>query len=130
MNKYSYLILRLAIGISMFGHGLVRIPKLAGFSNGMVKSFENSLLPVALVRPFSYILPFAELITGLLLLVGLFTRQALWLGAVVMLCLLFGTSMIENWDAIPTQLIHVAFFAGLLHFITSNELALDKQFRR
>jgi thiosulfate dehydrogenase [quinone] large subunit len=45
MNTTSFLLLRLGIGISMFGHGLVRLPKLAGFSKWMVTSFEKSLLP-------------------------------------------------------------------------------------
>jgi len=31
--KWAYLLSRLAIGLSFFGHGLVRLPKLDGFSN-------------------------------------------------------------------------------------------------
>lgn len=126
MNKTSYWLLRIGIAVSMLGHGLVRMPKLAGFSAWMTKSFEHSLLPAALVKPFSYILPFAELFTGIFLLVGLFTKQALIAGSVVMIVLVFGTTMIENWDALPSQLIHLAFFAFLLHYIGSNSFAIDK----
>jgi len=60
-----------------------------------------------------------------LLIIGLFTRSALIAGSLVMIILIFGSSMIENWDAVPSQLIHVAFFALLLHFITSNTWAVD-----
>src|ERR1700712_5260885 len=81
MNKTSFLLLRLAIGTSMFGHGLVRLPKLATFSNWMVTSFQKSFLPQALVVPFSYALPFAEFAVGFLLIVGLFTKQALVAGS-------------------------------------------------
>jgi len=130
MNTYSYLILRFAVAASMFGHGLVRIPKLSNFSAWMVKSFEHSMMPPALVIPFSFLLPFGELITGILLLLGLFTRQALILGGVIMIMLIFGTAMIENWDAIPSQLIHAAFFAVLLNFISSNRFALDHLFKK
>ena len=130
MNKTSYLLLRLGVAISMFGHGLVRMPKLAGFSGWMTKSFEHSLLHAALVKPFSYLLPFAELITGLLLLAGLFTKQALIAGSVVMIALVFGSTMIESWEAIPSQLIHLAFFAVLLHFIGSNSFAVDHPVRK
>lgn len=126
MNKYSYLLIRLGIGISMFGHGLVRLPKLQGFSSWMMKSFEKSMLPAPFVEAFSYLLPFAEFLTGLLLLIGLFTRQALLAGGSIMLVLLFGTAMIENWEAIPSQLLHLVIFAVLLHFAESNSYAVDK----
>jgi thiosulfate dehydrogenase [quinone] large subunit len=125
METTSFLLLRLAIAISMFGHGLVRLPKLATFSNWMVGSFENSMLPKIIVTPFSYILPIAEFAIGLFLLLGIFTKPSLVAGAIVMLILLFGTSMIENWEAIPSQLIHIAFFALLLHFADYNSWAID-----
>jgi len=126
MNTIAYLLLRLAIGTSMFGHGLVRLPKLEAFSHWMVGSFEKSILPPALVTPFSYLLPILEFIIGVLLIIGLFTRSALIAGSLVIIVLIFGSSMIENWDAVPSQLIHVAFFALLLHFIPSNTCAVDR----
>ena len=125
MNKTAYLLLRLAIGTSMFGHGLVRLPKLNAFSTGMVGNFSKSFLPLALVSPFSYILPIAEFTIGLLLITGLFTRLSSVAGGFVMVLLIFGTTMVENWDAIPVQLIHAAFFATLLQFAESNTYALD-----
>jgi len=109
----------------MFGHGLVRLPKLSGFSKWMVKSFENSMLPEILVIPFSFALPVLEFVVGLLLIIGLFTRKALIIGSLIMLALLFGTTLIENWDILPSQLIHIAFFAFLLHYIDDNTWALD-----
>ena len=110
----------------MFGHGLVRLPKLEGFSHWMVGNFQKSMLPEALVTPFGYLLPILEFAIGLLLLLGLFTRTALIAGSFVMIVLIFGSSMIESWEAIPSQLIHVAFFAVLLHHITSNTWAVDR----
>jgi thiosulfate dehydrogenase [quinone] large subunit len=112
----------------MFGHGLVRLPKLAGFSNWMVTSFEKSMLTASLVKPFSYGLPLAEFAIGALVILGLFTKPALIAGSIVMIMLIFGTTMIENWDALPSQLIHVAFFAVLLQYVASNTYALDKVF--
>ncbi|MGE8244199.1 MAG: DoxX family membrane protein [Sphingobacterium sp.] len=128
MDTTVFLLLRLGIAISMFGHGLVRLPKLNTFSQWMIASFEKSLLPKAMVLPFSYVLPVAESTVGLCLLIGLFTKPALIMGAGVLLILLFGTAMIENWEAIPSQLLHLAFFALLLQFIQSNSWALDKLF--
>ena len=128
MNTFTFLILRLAIAVSMLGHGLVRLPKLKTFSQWMVGSFEKSMLPKILVLPFSYVLPIAELTIGLLLLTGLFTKPAVFGGAAIMLLLLFGTAMIENWDAIPSQLLHLIFFAILMQFMANNGYALDNVF--
>lgn len=125
-KNWAYLISRLAIGLSFFGHGLVRLPKLAGFSNWMVSQFSKSLLPEFLVFPFSYILPFAEFIAGLLIIIGLFTRQGLLLAGLVCLALIFGTTMIENWEALPSQLIHVAFLSVLLAYLPHNVYAVDQ----
>jgi thiosulfate dehydrogenase [quinone] large subunit len=130
-NITTFLLLRLAIGVSMFGHGLVRLPKLDKFSAWMTGSFEKSMLPHALVVPFSYALPILEFLIGLLLIIGLFTRQTLIGGALVMILLIFGTAMIENWDAIPSQLIHIAFFAILLnHVAVYNKYAVDNLIRK
>jgi len=128
MNTFAFLILRLAIAVSMLGHGLVRLPKLKTFSQWMVGSFEKSMLPKILVLPFSYVLPIVEFTIGLLLLTGLFTKPAAFGGAAVMLLLLFGTALIENWDAMPSQLLHLIFFAILLQFMASNGYALDNVF--
>ncbi|MCX3264752.1 DoxX family protein [Pedobacter agri] len=125
-KNWAYLISRLAIGLSFFGHGLVRLPKLAGFSNWMVSQFSKSLLPEFLVVPFSYILPFAEFIAGLLIIIGLFTRQGLLLAGLISLALIFGTTMIENWEALPSQLIHVAFLSVLLAYLPHNTYAVDQ----
>ena len=115
-QQLSFLLARLAVGMSMFGHGLVRLPKLQDFSQWMVGQFEKSMLPEIIVTPFSYILPITELLVGIFLLIGLFTRQALVAGSLVMIALIFGSSMIEEWGAIPSQLIHAAFFSILLIF--------------
>ncbi len=128
MNTISFLLLRLAIGLSMLGHGLVRLPKLHTFSNWMVGNFSKSMLPKALVIPFSYALPIAEFVVGVLVVSGLFTKAGLILGGIVMLALIFGCCMIELWEALPSQLIHLAFFAILLQFIGSNTWALDNLF--
>jgi len=126
-QQLSFLLARLAAGMSMFGHGLVRLPKLNGFSAWMVGQFQKSMLPDSVVIPFSYVLPIAEFLVGVFLLIGLFTKQSLIGGALVMIALIFGSSMIEEWGAIPSQLIHAAFFSILLIFEREyNFLAVDK----
>lgn len=130
MNTTSFLIIRLAVAASMLGHGLVRLPKLNGFSSWMVSSFEKSMLPSVLVTPFSYILPIAEFAIGLFLVIGLFTRASLIAGGFTMVILIFGSAMVENWEAMPSQFIHAAFFAVLLSFRQYNIYAVDNLFKK
>lgn len=131
MQSYgiSFLLLRLAVGMSMFGHGLVRLPKLSEFSAGMVADFQESMIPEILVLPMTYVIPIAELIIGILLLLGLFTRLVLIAGGVLMIVLIFGVSMVENWGALPSQMIHSLFFAGLIPFLSHNVYSLDYRLR-
>lgn len=130
MNTTSFLIIRLAVAASMLGHGLVRLPKLHGFSNWMVSSFEKSMLSLVLITPFSYILPIAEFVIGLLLVIGLFTRVSLIAGGFTMVILILGSAMVENWEAMPSQFIHAAFFAVLLSFLQYNTYAVDNVFKK
>jgi len=124
-EQFTYLLERLPIGMSFFGHGLERLPKLAAFSNGMVASFSKSILPAALVSPFGYVLPILEFLTGILLLLGLFTRFAIVLGAVIMLALIFGSCMIEQWNNVFTQIIYGAYLALLFYFVQYNAISVD-----
>ena len=56
----SYLLTRLAVGVSLFGHGLQRLPRLDKFGHGMPAGSANSILPAFAVLGFGYLLPFAE----------------------------------------------------------------------
>ena len=126
----AYLMARLVMGMSFFGHGLIRLTKLNSFSSTMLKEFEKSYLPPALVLPFSYALPFFEFITGVLMLLGLFTRFASVLGVLIMLALIFGSSMIEQWPNVFSQIVYGAYLAALYLFIDYNKFSLDAALRK
>ena len=76
-RQLAYAILRLTLGVNTLVHGLVRLPELASFANGLVQAFAKTPLPPQLVRLFAFVLPFAEMFVGLLLTLGLWTRLAL-----------------------------------------------------
>lgn len=125
-TKTAYFFLRISMGINLLGHGLVRILKLQDFASGMMKGFETSWLPPPIVYLFGMTLPFVELIIGLLLLVGFKTRIATIAGASLIIVLLFGSSTVENWEAMGTQMIYAGLFYILITRIEDNCLALDK----
>lgn len=129
-KRVAFLLASLGIGMTLFGHGAIRIPKLASFAQSMSEGFIDTPLPQVLVMPMLYVIPIVELLAGLLLLVGLFTRWALIIGSLLMITLIFGSSMEENWGAIPSQLTHLAFLAILLPFAREyNHYAIDRLFR-
>jgi thiosulfate dehydrogenase [quinone] large subunit len=110
-----FFFLRLPLAVSLLGHGLVRLPKLHTFSNWMLTTMEKSVIPASLILPFSYLLPVAEAIIGVLL-INFKTKYTLYSGLVLMSILILGSSSIENWSAIESQLLHSFYLFGLFWF--------------
>ncbi|WP_265130658.1 DoxX family protein [Chryseobacterium oranimense] len=128
MNKnIAYALLRISMGVNLLGHGLARIPKLSVFAQGMEKGFEKSWLPEAFVHLFSTTLPFLEFIIGGLLIIGFKTRYANMAGAALIIMLLFGSSTVEDWEAMGIQMIYALFFYILISKIEDNCFALDRK---
>jgi thiosulfate dehydrogenase [quinone] large subunit len=125
-ESLAYALLRLTLGVNFFGHGLVRIiGGVDSFASGMAKGFEKTILPLWLVQPFGYVLPFFELVIEVFLIVGLFSRLTLVAGALLMTALTFGSSMQSNWNAVGTQLLHAVVFSLLLFLRRYNSISLD-----
>lgn len=112
----GFLFARLPIGMSILGHGLVRLPKLTEFSEGMAAGFKETWLPQAVVQQFAYFLPYLELNIGILLLLGLFTRVVSAAGALLMVALIFGSSLQENWNGVAIQMFYGLYFSLLIAF--------------
>ena len=114
--KTTYFFLRLPVALSIFGHGLVRLPKLQAFTDGMVKSMEKSAIPESLLTPFGYLIPIAEFLIGLALLIGYQTKYTIYAGLALMGLLVLGSASVENWSAIEAQLVHSIYLGGLLWY--------------
>ena len=123
--ELAFVLGRLLMGVAFLSHLLVRLPKLVEFQAGMVKQFANSLLPEVLVRPFAAGLPFVEGGIGLLLIIGLFTRPALAAAMLLMTALVFGSSLLEQWATVGTQLVYGVFLFALILHCQYNRLCLD-----
>ena len=122
----SYTLARLPIGLSFLGHGLVRIPKLEHFAEGLSTAFSNSFLPLEVVQPFAFLLPFVEAVIGLGLLIG-YKIEVICLVALGVICLLiFGSSSIENWSAVATQMFYGLYLVMLFHFSDYNKQLFKK----
>ncbi|BBX61389.1 hypothetical protein MSAS_05630 [Mycobacterium saskatchewanense] len=122
----AYLLLRLTIGASLFGHGLVRLPKLGTFHAQLMGEFKASIVPAFLVSGCGYALPFVELLTGVLLVAGALTRPAAVAGGLVMIVLVLGATSIEHFNVIGEQLLHAFALTGVVAFRSHNRYSLDR----
>ncbi|HEY2587272.1 MAG TPA: DoxX family protein [Tepidisphaeraceae bacterium] len=121
----GYAVLRLAIGISMLIHGVVRFPKIPTFAAQTVKMFAGSPLPPAVVGAFARLTPFVEFAIGLSVILGLATKSGLTLGGLWMVLLIFGSTLIEKYDIVGIQLLYSLVFFHLLIHHEHNAFSLD-----
>ena len=123
----AYAIFRLTFGVNIMFRGIVRIfvNGLDNFANGMIKQFEMTWFPPALLDVFAHSLPWIETALGLLLIVGLWTRPALVIGGLMMTSLTFGTMFLQNFDLAWLQLTYAIAFFLLLATRSWNTISLD-----
>lgn len=111
-------------------HGMVRLPQKAhrrtiNAGKGVcTKSFTMSSAK-ALRR-----LVFVEASVGLLVLLGLWTRRALIVGALTMAALVFGTALRSDWNTLAIQMLYALIYAALMATREYNEYSLDGRIAR
>ena len=127
----AFVAFRLVIGTNFFFHGLARIlGGVGGFAAGTSKAFAGTPLPPGLVHAFLTVLPFVELILGVLIFFGLFTRWALVVAQLLIGALIFGTSMRSDWATVGIQMIYAIVLYLALANLDDNCCALDRLFGR
>lgn len=125
-------ILRLAFGINIFGHGFIRIVNgTSVFAVWMLKEMQGTMMPESIVRPFGYVVPWAETLFGLLLILGLFTRTSLILGGLFIAALTFGTTLRQDWGVAGLQVTYsLVYFVLLFLREKNNQWSLDAWLER
>ncbi len=131
-QTWAFLLLRLFLGLR-FVHAFVgklyndageaSLDTLFESAAGIAGGFAGKLPAFALI-PFSYGLPWVELITGVALLLGIYTRCSLvWIGLTyVALC--FGHMISSNYPAIADTALHLGFTVGALLLVRHNIWAM------
>jgi thiosulfate dehydrogenase [quinone] large subunit len=115
----------------MLVHGMVRSGgHFWPFVEQTTKQFASSPIPQSLVRISAIVIPGVELLIGVLLIIGLWTRFALIVGALEMCALIAGTSLLMQWEIVAIQLAYAFFFFVLLRHCQDNELSLDRWISR
>lgn len=82
---------RQILGWTLIVAGAIKLPWPEA-SVQAVRAYQ--LLPFDLTRPVGYVLPVIEVVIGLMLVAGLFTRIAAWLGVAVMAAFVVGISWV------------------------------------
>jgi len=118
LTRVTYGVIFLFYGIGKFMGGL------SNFVGGMNQQFSGKL-PAAMVMPFAYFIPFAETISGALILLGLFTRVGLTLSGLLLLGLTFGVVMLGQAPTVAHNLQYVLLNFVLLWFVDMNRYSVD-----
>lgn len=71
-----------------------------------------------------------EAIIGTLLFLGLFCRPVLVIGTLLMLLLIFGSALIQQWEIVSDQMIYIAFYVVLLATVRYDRFSLQGLRRR
>jgi thiosulfate dehydrogenase [quinone] large subunit len=127
----AYLLLRISLGIIFLFYGLGKFKMGPGaFADYLVNQFAKTPLSPAMVRLFGTVLPFAEVGLGALITLGLFTRLALALTALLLMALTFGMVFMQQPQTVAQNLLFslVTFF--LIFFLEHNSLAVDRLMKR
>ena len=124
--ELAYALLRIIFGTNILLHGVSRLMAgHAAFFAYISKQMASAPLPSWILPAFTYALPWIEAVVGLLILTGLFTRNALIAGGVMMLILQVGVCLAQEWQVASDQLIYVAIYCALIGFVARNRWSLD-----
>jgi thiosulfate dehydrogenase [quinone] large subunit len=94
----AHALLRFTLGLNICLHGIVRwIAGSGNFAQSLVTMFQKTPLPVWSVYGFGLALPTVEAFIGAAVAIGFRTRVALFAGTVLMLALVFGTTLRQDW---------------------------------
>jgi len=114
LNKtVGVLTLRLVLGFIFFMQGFGKVFKIGVenlYQSFFLEKFEDTFLPVFILKFAAYYTSYIELTAGFLLIIGLFRNYALYALASVLVIVSFGHGLLEPiWD-----LHHVVFRLLLL----------------
>lgn len=126
--EVAYFVMRVMLGINLTFHGIMRpITGMTAFVDDFAPTFADTFLPMLLVRASLYFIPIAELVVGVLTILGLFTRFALISGVLIFALLLAGHAVRSNWGGIHLVMHYVFYYVVLFALLSQNRLALDNR---
>lgn len=125
-KEIAYALLRVTLGLMFLFFGIGKFTAgIGNFAAGMQQNFAGKL-PSILLVPFTYILPFAEVAIGLMLLLGFLNIVGLILAAVLMIALVFGMVLQGQAPTVANNVLYALIIFLLLWFADYNRFSLDR----
>src|SRR3984957_19974257 len=126
----AYAILRISFGANILLHGLSRLLNgRAAFLAYLTHYFEHAhLISPGMLPAFAAVLPWVETTLGLLLMLGLFSRFTLIVGALVMTGLVIGTNLAQDWLVSGFHVSYYFIYYYLLIHLEQNQVSMDAWF--
>ena len=122
----AHALLRITVGVMFLFYGIGKFRGgLFAFSHGMTQSFEGAL-PAILVKPFATVLPFAEVIIGGLLIIGLFVRPALVAAGLLIIALTLGVTIKPDPETVAHNVQYGVAIFVLLWCADRNGWSVDR----
>jgi thiosulfate dehydrogenase [quinone] large subunit len=123
------LLLRLSLGMLFFVAALGKFLApigVTGVSQKLMEGFQGTWLPMFLVAPYTYALPYLEITVGSLLILGLFTRCAFMFSGLLLISLAFGMMVKQDPATVAHNLNYVLMVvAGIWFSARENPLSVD-----
>ena len=122
----AYALLRATFGVLFLFYGIGKFMRgLGNFAGSMQQRFAGKL-PMALVMPFGYSLPFIEVLVGILLVLGLFNSITLVLSGFLLMALTFGMVILGDTPTVANNLLYVLINFVLLYLAEQNNYSVDR----
>jgi thiosulfate dehydrogenase (quinone) large subunit len=122
-------LLRSSLGVLFFTAALDKFMApigASGVSQKLIESFKDTYLPSFVTVPFLYALPYIEITLGTVLLLGLFTREALVPCGLLLITLAFGKEVQQDYGTVAQNFNYVLLVAGGLWLASrDNTYSLD-----
>lgn len=130
MKSTGFLLFRLSMGANMLFHAVNRFYYgQTNFKNWMVTEFEPTFIPNFTTASFALLLPYAECLVGISLLLGLKTKWGLIAGSIIITLLIIGSCLINKWDWVGLQMVYAICFYLMFEKFEENNLSIDKLLR-
>ena|SRR5688572_24367913 len=120
---------RWVIGVILLFAGIAKFPNISGFVGYITSQFEKTWLPKALLVPYGYALPLAEVILGALLLLGIARNAVLFITGLLFITLTFGQLLLQQ-PIVFNNAMYVVVTAAILFAESYDQCVLPWGNRR